>query len=58
MRTTYESVLHTAVIAPVLVLAAGIAIVCLACRIASRIGDRLSGERPWRRSGFDGLRAA
>ncbi len=58
MKTAYEAVLHTSVIAPILALTGGIAIVCLACAMCSEIGDHLAGERPWRKPGYRNLRLA
>jgi hypothetical protein len=58
MKTAYEAVLHSLVLLPVLALAGSIAMVCLTCRMLSRIGDRLAGERPWSRSGLESLRVA
>jgi len=58
MRGTFEVVLHHVILAPVCALVGGIALLCLACGVLSRFGDRLAGERPWRRSGLDELQVA
>lgn len=58
MRGLVEVVLHHAILAPVCALVGGIALLCLACGVLSKVGDRLAGERPWRRSGFDELQVA
>lgn len=58
MRGIFEIVLHHAILVPVCALVGSIAFLCVACGLLSKVGDRLAGERPWRRSGCDELRLA
>ena len=58
MRGIFEIVLHHAILAPVCALIGGIAFLCVTCGLLSKVGDRLAGERPWRRTGLEKLQAA
>jgi hypothetical protein len=58
MRGLIEVVLHHAILAPICALVGSIALLCLACGVLSKFGDRLAGERPWRQSGSNELQVA
>lgn len=58
MKTAYEAVVHTAVVAPVFVLAGAIEAATRLCRTAAGVADRVAGEPRRPASGLGALRTA